>query len=298
MTTANEFFAAIKKHPYEALITAGLVAVLLSLPVVAFAGQDPPEQPPTLDGKDGPARSVGEALDPELDTPRVEPPEPPAEDAIPQPGMPESIVDERSPEVRIEGESEAEDPACCHPGESQESSAESELDVSDNSEDRARPSTKSWATAQENPGSSKHSGVATRSNKDGEKSSGAATSESLETQSSTSSEGSSTTPSGKTQATISTKSSGESATSKGSVAASASNRRVAGSRVTPAPGRTYVVRRGDCLWLITKAALGGRVSIVRINTGWQRVWRANTSTVGGNPHLIFPGQVLRIPRKL
>jgi nucleoid-associated protein YgaU len=298
MTTANEFFVAIKKHPYEALFTAGLAAVLLALPVVAFAGQDLPEQPPTLEGKDGPERSVGVVLDPELDTPRVEPPMPPEEDAIPQPGSPESNVDEQIPEVTIEGESEAEDPACCTPDESHESSPESERDVSDVAADRARPSTKSRATAQEAVGSSKHSGVATRSSKGGEKGSGAATSNSSETQSSTSREGSSTTASAKTQATSSTESSDQSASSNGSVATSTSNTPVAGSRVTPAPGRTYIVRRGDCLWLITKAALGKRVSIVRINNGWQRVWRANASTVGGNPHLIFPGQVLRIPREL
>jgi nucleoid-associated protein YgaU len=68
--------------------------------------------------------------------------------------------------------------------------------------------------------------------------------------------------------------------------------------VAPALGRAYIVRRGDCLWLITKAALGNRVSIVRTNNGWQRIWRANASTIGGNPHLIFPGQVLRIPKEM
>ena len=141
----------------------------------------------------------------------------------------------------------------------------------------------SRASAREDTESSspKHSAVAARSGRDAEKSSGSAT-----------------TKSAKTQSTGSAESSRKSSSSKKLASASTSNTPVAGSRVAPSLGRAYIVRRGDCLWLITKAALAKRVSIVRINNGWQRVWRANASTIGGNPHLIFPGQVLRIPKEM
>ena len=280
MTTAKEFFIGIKKHRFEALFIAGLAAVMLAVPVVAFAGQDPAEQPPTLDGPDGSAGPIGEVLDPELDTPSVEIPATPAEAAIPPPAPPESNVDEQTPGITIEGESEGDDPACCEVGESQETTVESERDAGGNSADRARPSVKSSAR-EDAEASSKHSAAAARSAKGVVKSSASAT-----------------TKFAKTHSTRSVKSTHKSSSSKKVASASTSNTRVAGSRVTPALGSAYIVRRGDCLWLITKAALGNRVSIVRTNNGWQRIWRANASTIGGNPHLIFPGQVLRIPKEM
>jgi nucleoid-associated protein YgaU len=282
MTTAKEFFVEVKKHRFEALMTIGLVAVLLALPVVAFAGQDPPDQPPSLNQGEGSGAPVEDALDPEPDTPSLKPPTAPEVDGVSPPAVPESKVDEPDPTVTVEGEPEADDPACCEPDESEEIEAKSKSEVEGISADRARRSAASRASVREDAGSSKDSGSAARSSASVEKSSGTATTKSAETQT-TSSSG---------------KSSGQSSITKESDSPSTSKSQVAGSRVTPSLGRAYMVRRGDCLWLITRAALGNRVSIVKINNGWQRIWRANASTLGGNPHLIFPGQVLRIPREL
>ncbi len=55
----------------------------------------------------------------------------------------------------------------------------------------------------------------------------------------------------------------------------------------PAPQpRTYTVKPGDTLSGIA-AALG--------LTGWQTLYEANREVIGGDPNLIFPGQVLVIP---
>jgi nucleoid-associated protein YgaU len=282
MTTAKEFFVEVRKHRFEALMTVGLVAVLLALPVVAFAGQDPAEQPPSLNQEEGPGAPVQDALDPELDSPSLKAPTAPEVDVVSPPAIPESKVDEPDATVTVEGEPEADDPACCEPDESEEIVAKSKSEVEDNAADRVRRSVGSRASVREYGGSSKHSGSAARSSASVEKSSGTATTKSAETKS-TSSSGNS---------------SGQSSTTKKSVSPATSDSRVAGSRVSPSLGRAYIVRRGDCLWLITQVALGNRVSIVKVNNGWQRIWRANASTIGGNPHLIFPGQVLRIPREL
>lgn len=50
--------------------------------------------------------------------------------------------------------------------------------------------------------------------------------------------------------------------------------------------RTYTVRRGDSLWSIARAH--------RVSGGWPQLYRANLRTVGSNPNLIFPGQVLSL----
>jgi nucleoid-associated protein YgaU len=282
MTTAKEFLVEIKRHRFEALMIVVFAAVLVAVPVVAIAGQDPAEQPPSLGEKNESSAPVEEAADPQLDAPTLRPPTAREVDVVSPPGVPESNVDAPDPTVTVEGESEADDPACCEPDESDEISAKSERDVGGGSADPVRTSAKSRGSIGEDARSSKHSGAGARSNASVEKSSGTATTKSGETES----------------ARSSGRSSGQSSNTKKSVSASSSDTRVAGSRVAPAPGRDYMVRRGDCLWLITQAALGNRVSIVRINDGWQRIWRANASTIGGNPHLIFPGQVLRIPREL
>jgi nucleoid-associated protein YgaU len=282
MTTAKEFLVEIKKHRFEALMIVVFAAVLVAVPVVADASQDPAEEPPSLSEETQSGAPVEEAADPELDAPTLRSPTVPEVDAVSPPAAPESNVDEPDPAVIVEGEPEADDPACCEPDESEEIRAESELDAGGSSADRVRTSRKSRASVRGDAGSSKNSGVATRSNASAGKNSGSATTKSSEAQSTRSSG----------------TSSGQSSGTKKVVSAPSSDSRVAGSRVAPAPGRAYVVRRGDCLWLITQAALGNRVSIVRINGGWQRIWRANASTIGGNPHLIFPGQVLRIPREL
>lgn len=52
-------------------------------------------------------------------------------------------------------------------------------------------------------------------------------------------------------------------------------------------GGTYTVKKGDCLWNIAKQFYG--------TPSWQGIYDANKSVVGGNPNLIYPGQVLTIP---
>lgn len=52
--------------------------------------------------------------------------------------------------------------------------------------------------------------------------------------------------------------------------------------------QTYTVVKGDCLWNISKKfyGSGGKYTII---------YNANKSVIGGNPNLIYPGQVLTIP---
>lgn len=55
--------------------------------------------------------------------------------------------------------------------------------------------------------------------------------------------------------------------------------------VTP---QTYTVKSGDCLWNIAKKLLGS-------GSQYKKIYEANKGTIGGNPNLIYPGQVLTIP---
>ena len=59
---------------------------------------------------------------------------------------------------------------------------------------------------------------------------------------------------------------------------------------SPAPpaAQTYTVVRGDCLWNIAKKFYGD-------GSKYTTIYDANKSVVGGNPNLIYPGQVLTIP---
>lgn len=52
--------------------------------------------------------------------------------------------------------------------------------------------------------------------------------------------------------------------------------------------KTYTVVRGDCLWNITKKYTGN-------GARWRELYNLNTSVVGSNPNLIYPGQVLTLP---
>ena len=52
--------------------------------------------------------------------------------------------------------------------------------------------------------------------------------------------------------------------------------------------KTYTVKSGDCLWKISSTYLGS-------GSKWNEIYEANKSVVGGNPNLIYPGQVLTIP---
>lgn len=56
----------------------------------------------------------------------------------------------------------------------------------------------------------------------------------------------------------------------------------------PATAQTYTVVRGDCLWNIAKKFYGN-------GSKYTTIYNANKSVIGGNPNLIYPGQVLTIP---
>ena len=60
----------------------------------------------------------------------------------------------------------------------------------------------------------------------------------------------------------------------------------------PAPSapaaRTYTVVHGDTLWGIAEHFYGD-------GADWPTIYNANKGVIGGNPDLIFPGQVLTIP---
>jgi nucleoid-associated protein YgaU len=53
--------------------------------------------------------------------------------------------------------------------------------------------------------------------------------------------------------------------------------------------RTYTVRPGDSLSKIAKSLMGDAKK-------WRVLYEANKDVVGGNPDLIQPGQVLKIPK--
>lgn len=53
-------------------------------------------------------------------------------------------------------------------------------------------------------------------------------------------------------------------------------------------GKDYVVHAGDSLWSIAVRAYGSGAE-------WPKIYQANVQTIGKNPNLIFPGQVLHIP---
>ena len=55
--------------------------------------------------------------------------------------------------------------------------------------------------------------------------------------------------------------------------------------VTP---KTYTVKSGDCLWNIAKKVYGSGAS-------YTKIYNANKGIIGGNPNLIYAGQVLTIP---
>ncbi len=56
----------------------------------------------------------------------------------------------------------------------------------------------------------------------------------------------------------------------------------------PAEPQTYTVVKGDCLWNIAKAFYGNGAL-------YTIIYNANKDVIGGNPNLIYPGQVLTIP---
>lgn len=56
-----------------------------------------------------------------------------------------------------------------------------------------------------------------------------------------------------------------------------------------------VVRRGDTLWDLVARHLGARASNADVAAEWPRWYAANRATVGADPDLIHPGQLLRVP---
>lgn len=52
--------------------------------------------------------------------------------------------------------------------------------------------------------------------------------------------------------------------------------------------KTYTVKSGDCLWNIAK-------QYYQNGAEYQKIYEANKETIGGNPNLIYPGQVLTLP---
>ena len=70
--------------------------------------------------------------------------------------------------------------------------------------------------------------------------------------------------------------------------ASVEPQRETGASPAPTEAQTYTVVKGDCLWNIAKKFYGN-VSKYSV------IYNANRSVIGGNPNLIYPGQVLTIP---
>lgn len=56
----------------------------------------------------------------------------------------------------------------------------------------------------------------------------------------------------------------------------------------PSAGDKYTVKKGD--------TLSGIATVKKVAGGWQVLYKANEKTLGSNPNLIFPGQVLVIPQ--
>lgn len=52
--------------------------------------------------------------------------------------------------------------------------------------------------------------------------------------------------------------------------------------------RTYTVKKGDCMWNIALHFYGD-------GTKYMKIYEANRNVIGGNPAMIYPGQVLTIP---
>ncbi len=61
-----------------------------------------------------------------------------------------------------------------------------------------------------------------------------------------------------------------------------------GARPAPPKANTYTVAGGDSLWAIAKKHLGN-------GNRYMEIYNANKATIGSNPSLIRPGQVLTLP---
>jgi hypothetical protein len=64
----------------------------------------------------------------------------------------------------------------------------------------------------------------------------------------------------------------------------------------PADGEAEVtVRTGDSLWSLAATRLGPLASDADIAREWPRLYQANRAVIGESPHLLRPGQILRLP---
>lgn len=70
--------------------------------------------------------------------------------------------------------------------------------------------------------------------------------------------------------------------------ASVEPQREATTSPAPVTAQTYTVVKGDCLWNIAKKFYGN-------GSKYSIIYNANKRVIGGNPNLIYPGQVLTIP---
>lgn len=70
--------------------------------------------------------------------------------------------------------------------------------------------------------------------------------------------------------------------------ASTAPQRETNNSPAPAAAQSYTVVKGDCLYNIAKKFYGN-------GSKYTVIYNANKSVIGGNPNLIYPGQVLTIP---
>lgn len=76
--------------------------------------------------------------------------------------------------------------------------------------------------------------------------------------------------------------------SKSKTKASKEPKRETNNSPKPKTAKTYKVVRGDCLWNIAKKFYGD-------GSKYTVIYNANKGVIGGNPNLIYAGQVLTIP---
>jgi nucleoid-associated protein YgaU len=69
----------------------------------------------------------------------------------------------------------------------------------------------------------------------------------------------------------------------------------AGRRSASDGSAEIVVRRGDSLWAIAARHLGPGATDAEVAAEWPRWYAANRATIGADPDLVLPGQVLRPP---
>lgn len=68
-------------------------------------------------------------------------------------------------------------------------------------------------------------------------------------------------------------------------------------RATPTRGGevAHLVRAGDSLWSVAAGHLGAGASDAEVAAAWPRWYRDNLATIGPDPDLIHPGQLLQAP---